>query len=96
MYMLVNKSKVYDKFLLFMTNSCFLKLWLRLNSQLKLKFLDQMGEGGGGEYTSKAFESFLSSNGIMHQIACLYTPQHNGLVERNHIHLIETTITLLS
>ena len=79
-----------------MTNSCFLKLWLRLNSQLKLKFLDQMGERGGGEYTSKAFESLLSSNGIMHQISCPYMPQHNGLVERNHIHLIEITINLLS
>ena len=55
MYMLVNKSKVYDKFLLFMTNSCFLKLWLRLNSQLKLKFLDQMGEGGGGGVYFKGF-----------------------------------------
>ena len=62
----------------------------------KIKVLRSDGGRGGGEYTSKAFKSFLSSNGIMHQIACLYTPQHNGLVERNHIHLIETTITLLS
>ena len=51
---------------------------------------------GGGEFTSKSFESFLSSNGIQHQISCPYTPQQNGLVERKHRHLIETTITLLS
>ena len=51
---------------------------------------------GGGEYTSKSFESFLTSNGISHQISCLYTPQQNGLVERKHRHLIETTITFLS
>ena len=46
---------------------------------------------GGGEYTSKSFESFLCSNGINHQISCPYTPQQNGLVERKHRHLIETT-----
>lgn len=51
---------------------------------------------GVGEYTSKSFEAFLSSNGILHQISCPYTPQQNGLVERKHRHLIETTITLLS
>ena len=51
---------------------------------------------GGGEYTSKSFESFLTSNGINHQISCPYTPQQNGLVERKHRHVIETTITLLS
>ena len=51
---------------------------------------------GGGEYTFKSFESFLTSNGINHQISCPYTPQQNGLVERKHRHLIETTITLLS
>ena len=51
---------------------------------------------GGGEYTSKSFESFLTSNGINHQISCPYTPQQNGLVERKHRHLIETTITPLS
>ena len=90
MYMLVNKSKVYDKFLLF-------KAMVETQFSTKIKVLrSDVGRGGGGKYTSKAFESFLSSNGIMHQIACLYTPRHNGLVERNHIHLIETTITLLS
>ena len=51
---------------------------------------------GGGEYTSKSFESLLANHGIVHQISCPYTPQHNGLVERKHRHLIETTITILS
>lgn len=51
---------------------------------------------GGGKYTSKLFKSYLSSHGIHHQISCPYTPQQNGLVERKHRHLIETTITLLS
>ena len=50
----------------------------------------------GGKYTSKVFKSFLASNGIIHQLSCPHTPQQNGLVERKHGHLIETSITLLS
>ena len=32
---------------------------------------------------------------IIHQKSCPYTPEQNGLAERKHQHLIETTITLL-
>ena len=39
---------------------------------------------------------YLLQNGIIHQMFCPYTPQQNGLLERKHRHLIETTITLLS
>ena len=59
MYMLVNKSKVYDKFLLF-------KAMVETQFSTKIKVLRSDGRRGGGEYTLKAFESFLSSNGIMH------------------------------
>ena len=38
---------------------------------------------------------FLNSKGIKHQLSCPYTPEQNGLAERKHRHLIETTITLL-
>ena len=59
-------------------------------------FVKTLRLDGGGKYTSKSFESFLSAHGIHHQISCPYTPQQNGLVERKHRHLIETVITLLS
>ena len=63
----------------------------------KIKILrSNGGVGGEGEYTSKSFESLLANHGIVHQISCPYTSQHNGLVERKHRHLIETTITILS
>ncbi|MCH81362.1 copia-type polyprotein, partial [Trifolium medium] len=39
---------------------------------------------GGGEYTSKVFESFCASNGVEHEVTAPYTPQHNGLVERRN------------
>lgn len=32
---------------------------------------------------------------MTHIISCPYTPQQNGLVERKHRHIIETTITLM-
>ena len=47
------------------------------------------------EYFSTSFSSFMSSNGILHQSSCAYTPQHNGVVERKNCHLVETARTLL-
>lgn len=86
LYLLVNKSNVFDKFFQF-------KALVETQFSIKIKTLRS---NGGGEYTSVAFKSFLSSNGISHHILCLYTPQQNGLVERKHRHIIETTIALLS
>ena len=37
----------------------------------------------------------MSSHGILHQLSCAYTPQHNGMVERKNRHLVETARTLL-
>lgn len=41
---------------------------------------------GGGEYTSKEFETFCFNQGIVHEVIAPYTPQHNGLAKiRNTI-----------
>nr|XP_016445482.1 PREDICTED: uncharacterized protein LOC107770663 [Nicotiana tabacum] len=53
--------------------------------------------------TDNAFElgrgsqesAFLSSQGILHQISCVKTPQQNGVVERKHGHLLEIARALL-
>ncbi|KAM1099692.1 hypothetical protein ACFX15_006016 [Malus domestica] len=50
---------------------------------------------GGGEYISKTLQTFLLDKGINHQISCPHTPEQNGLAERKHRHIIETSITLL-
>ena len=86
LYLLTDKSKVYSKFVMFHA-----MVKTQFSSTIKTLRLD-----GGCEYTSKSFETFLSSNGIHHQVFCPYTPQQNDLVERKHRHLIKTTITLLS
>lgn len=49
----------------------------------------------GGEYLSINMKTFLSHHGIIHQTTCPYTPQQNGIAERKHRHLVETSLTLL-
>lgn len=50
---------------------------------------------GGGEYGSNEFSAFFTKHGIVHQLSCPHTPSQNGVAERKHRHLIETTIALL-
>ena len=47
------------------------------------------------EYFSMPLSPFMSSHGILHQLSCAYTCQHNGLTERKNCHLVETACTLL-
>ena len=46
---------------------------------------------------SKSHEAldFFASTGILHQTCCVQTPQQNGVVERKHKHLLETSRALL-
>ena len=85
-YLLNSKSEVFTKFVQFKAMG-----ETQFSTKIKTFRFD-----GGGEYTSNAFKTYLSQQGIVHQVSCPYTPQQNGLVERKHRHLIETTITLLS
>jgi hypothetical protein len=61
-----------------------------LNSKLKAIQFDW---GGGGIPT---FESLLQSTCINHIISCSHTRQQNGLVERKHRHLVETSLSLIA
>lgn len=44
---------------------------------------------------SASFQTFLTSQGILHQSSCPYTPQQNGVAERKNRHLVETARTML-
>lgn len=48
----------------------------------------------GGEFI--ALHSFLASHGISHLTTPPHTPEHNGLSERKHRHIVETGLSLLS
>ena len=48
----------------------------------------------GGEY--QALDNFLSTNGISHLTTPPHTPEHNGLSERHHRHIVEIGLSLLT
>jgi hypothetical protein len=62
----------------------------QFNSNIKIFRSDS-----GGEYLSNQFKVYLEDHGVIHQRSCPKTPQQNGLAERKHRHIIETTRTLL-
>lgn len=47
----------------------------------------------GGEFV--ALRQFLSTHGISHFTSPPHTPEHNGITERKHRHIVETRLTLL-
>lgn len=62
----------------------------QLSRQLKVLQCD-----GGGEFNSLAFINHLVQTGIIRQISCPHTPEQNGVAERKHRQIIETSLTLL-
>jgi transposase InsO family protein len=49
-----------------------------------------------GEYTDSAFQNYCSTHDIFHQFSCPHTPQQNGVAERKHRHIVETSLSLIS
>jgi transposase InsO family protein len=48
----------------------------------------------GGEYRS--LSKILTNQGISHRLSCPHTHQQNRVVERKHLHIVETGLALLS
>ena len=67
------------------------KPWLKDNLILKFNVFGLMG--GEGEF--QAFQNYLATNGLLHQVSCPYTPQQNGRVERKNRHVLEVGLSLL-
>ena len=68
------------------------KVLAEKQSGMKLKILRT---DGGGEYTSKYFESYCTSQSIIHEVTDLYTPQHNGLAKRRNMSLLDMARSML-
>ncbi|KAI3412713.1 uncharacterized protein J3R85_017059 [Psidium guajava] len=49
----------------------------------------------GGEYLSGVFRSLLASDGTLPQLSCSGVPAQNGVAERKHRHILDTTRALL-
>lgn len=85
-YFMKNKSEVLEKFKEF-------HAYAMNVGENPIKILRS---DNGGEYSSKEFESFLKSNGIVHQLSVPYNPAQNGVAERMNRTIVESTRSMLS
>lgn len=49
----------------------------------------------GREFLSHSCQTLLTNLGILHQQICPYTPQQNGVAERKHRYLLQTTRAII-
>ncbi|CAA7049102.1 unnamed protein product [Microthlaspi erraticum] len=71
--------------------------FIRFTALVENKFQQRVGtlfSDNGGEFI--ALREFLASKGISHLTSPPHTPEHNGLAERRHRHIVETGLTLLT
>lgn len=83
-YFLKEKSNLYSSFLHFKAQA-----ELQFNTKLLALQIDEIGE-------YRRLISFLDQHGIMFRQACPYTSEQNGIVERQHRHIVENGLTLLA
>ena len=59
------------------------------------KYIKILRSDQGGEYKSKAFNTYCKSNGIQQQFTVPHTPQQNGVAERWNRTLVESARSML-
>jgi Reverse transcriptase (RNA-dependent DNA polymerase)/Integrase core domain len=83
-YLMKNKNKVFSHFQNF-TNL----VENQFNKKIKTFRSDN-----GTKFVNEKFSKYFNERGILHQTSCVYTPQQNGVSERNR-HILEITRALL-
>ena len=71
----------------------FIKFWSLVENYFKTK-IKVFYSDNGGEFIS--LKNFLSQHGISHFTSPPHTPEHNGISERKHSHIVETGLALLT
>lgn len=84
MYPIKKKSDVKEVFIAF---KCLVEN--RFQQKIGTFFTDN-----GGEFM--VLKTYLAANGITHLTSPPHTPEHNGVSERKHRHIVETGLTMLS
>ncbi len=79
------KSEVFTHFQYF-------RMLAEKQTRLQVKCLRS---DGGGEYFSNEFITYMKMHGIQRQFTCRYTPQQNGVVERNNMHIAKVVRALM-
>ncbi|CAI7735268.1 unnamed protein product [Closterium sp. NIES-54] len=69
--------------------------WLVLVERQAKKSVLMLRSDQGGEFLGKEFTDFVDSKGIVHNLTCPYTPQQNGMAEREMSTAVESVRTML-
>ena len=86
LYLIKAKSEVFNIFKGF-------KALLEKQSEKCIKILRT---DGGGEFTFGELEGFCKEHGIIHEVTAPYTPpQHNGIVERRNMTILNMVRSML-
>ena len=72
-YLIKSKDEVFD---------CIVIFYNLIKNQFQ-KHVKTFRSDNGTEFVNRKFSDFCAKNGIIHQTSCAYTPQQNGIVERN-------------
>ncbi|CAI5949414.1 unnamed protein product [Closterium sp. NIES-65] len=69
--------------------------WLVLVERQVKKSVLMLRSDRGGEFLGKNFTDFVGGKGIVHDLTCPYTPQQNGMAEREMRTVVESVRTML-
>ena len=85
-YILKHKDEVFRRF----------QEWKAQVEKSSGRQIKALRSDNGGEYTSNEFESYLTKEGIKHELTTPHTPEQNGVAERLNRTLIEGVRTMLA
>ncbi|CAI7872772.1 unnamed protein product [Closterium sp. NIES-54] len=71
------------------------KKWLLLVERQTKKSVLMLCSDRGGEFLGKEFTEFVDGKGIVHNLTCPYTPQQNGMAEREMRTNVDSMRTML-
>ncbi|CAI5957149.1 unnamed protein product [Closterium sp. NIES-64] len=69
--------------------------WLAVAERQTKKSVLMLRSDRGGEFLGKQFIDFVNDKGIVHDLTCPYTPQQNGMAEREMRTVVESVRTML-
>ncbi|CAI7895939.1 unnamed protein product [Closterium sp. NIES-54] len=72
-----------------------LEKWLKEVERQTSKSVKRLRSDRGGEFLGRAFTNLVEDKGILHNLACPYTPQQNGMAEREMRTVVEAVRTML-
>lgn len=92
----VDDFSCFIRLLPLQTKSQTLDTFVTFNAQVELQFntkIKQLQTEWGGEF--QTFSTYLNSCGINHHVTYPHIHTQNGIVERKHCHIVDTSLALL-